>query len=305
MIAALDFDGNELWKRNIVEEFGEFAFMWTFSSSPVLFDGKLFLQVLQRDTPVSGRGFSDRVNESYLLAMDPGTGKTLWRHVRPSEAQQESREAFTTPVPFEHNGQKQLLVIGGDDLTSHDLETGDELFRWGTWNPQRIPHWRHVPSPIAGDGIVLVCAPKRDPIYAIKLGGSGKLSDNDVAWVSDDQRDLWSDVPTPAFYEGDFSILSDVRKKLSRVDPATGKIKWSVSTPGTDKYEASPTVADGKVYVVNFVGDVVVFNAADGAKIHQVSMDEPSENPVRSAVVIAHGQLFVRTNAKLYCIGVK
>ncbi|MCA9197524.1 MAG: PQQ-binding-like beta-propeller repeat protein [Planctomycetales bacterium] len=304
-MVAFDFDGKEVWRRNIVEEFGEFAFMWTFSSSPVMYDGKLFLQVLQRDTPVSGRGFADKPNDSYLLAMNPQTGKTLWRYVRPSEAQQESREAFTTPVPIEYNGKKQLLVIGGDDLTSHDLETGAELFRWGTWNPQRIGHWRHVPSPIAGDGIVLVCAPKRDPIYAIKLGSSGKLDDNAVAWVSDEERDVSSDVPTPAFYDGDFIVLSDVRKKLMRIEPATGQVKWAVETPGREKFEASPTVADGKIYIVNFNGDVVVFDANDGSMVHQVSMSEASENPVRSSIVVSQGQLFIRTNDALYCVGAK
>ncbi|MEZ6118875.1 MAG: PQQ-binding-like beta-propeller repeat protein [Pirellulaceae bacterium] len=304
-MVAFDFDGKEVWRRNIVDEFGEFAFMWTFSSSPVIYDGKLFLQVLQRDTPVSGRGFADKPNDSYLLAMDPQTGKTLWRYVRPSEAQQESREAFTTPVPIEYNGKKQLLVIGGDDLTSHDLETGAELFRWGTWNPQRIGHWRHVPSPIVGDGIVLVCAPKRDPIYAIKLGASGKLDDDAVAWVSDDERDVSSDVPTPAFYDGDFIVLSDVRKKLMRIEPTTGKVKWAVETPGREKFEASPTVADGKIYIVNFNGDVVVFDANDGSLVHQVSMSEASENPVRSSIVVSQGQLFIRTNDALYCVGAK
>ncbi len=201
---------------------------------------------------VDGRGFKDRENESYLLAMDPRTGKELWRHVRPSQAKAESREAFTTPIPFEHDGRKELLVAGGDDITGHDPATGKELWRWGTWNPGRIGHWRLVPSPIAGDGIILACAPKKDPIYAIKAGGEGRLDDDSVAWVSRDTRDLTADVPTPAFYDGDFFVLSDPRKMLLRVDPQTGAVKWSVRTPGTDKYEASPLVADGKIYLINF-----------------------------------------------------
>ena len=83
----------------------------------------------------------------------------------------ESREAFTTPVPFVHNGRRELLVVGGDDLSGHDLETGKELWRWGTWNPTRIRHWRLVPSPVANEDVILACAPKRDPIYAIRTGG--------------------------------------------------------------------------------------------------------------------------------------
>ena len=302
-MVAYDFSGKELWRRNIQKEYGEFAFLWTFSSSPTLYNGTLYLQVLQRDKAVDGHGFTDRKNESYLLALDPATGKTLWRHVRPSQAVAESREAFTTPVPFEFQGRKELLVTGGDDLTGHDPATGKELWRWGTWNPERIGHWRHVPSPVAGDGVILVCAPKRQPIYAIKAGGHGQLNDSAIAWVSREQPVVSSDVPTPAYYDGDFFVLSDVRKALSRVDPKTGEIKWSIQTPGRSKYEASPLAADGKIYLINFIGEAVVVDAKDGKILNVIAMAQPEDDPVRSTIVAANGQLFIRTNTKLYCIG--
>jgi outer membrane protein assembly factor BamB len=302
-LVAYNFAGEEIWKRNIQDDYGTFAFLWTFSSSPLLYDGKLYLQVLQRDVAVSGRGFSDRKNESYLLAMDPKTGKTLWRQVRPSEAQAESRESFTSPVPFLANGRPELLVVGGDDLTGHDPNTGAELWRWGTWNPERIGHWRLVTSPVASENVILVCAPKRDPIYAVKSGGKGQLGGDALAWVSNEQRDLSSDVPTPAFYDGDFFILSDVRKRLSRVEPQTGAVKWSLRTPGDAKYEASPLVGDGKVYLINFVAEVAVVDAHDGKLIEVIKMDEPSDDAVRSSISASHGQLFIRTTRKLFCIG--
>ncbi|MCP4194039.1 MAG: PQQ-binding-like beta-propeller repeat protein [Planctomycetaceae bacterium] len=303
-LVAFDFEGDPLWRRNLQKDYGDFTFLWTFSTSPLLYDGKLYMQVLQRDTAVDGRGFTDRKNDSYLLAVDPANGKTLWRQVRPSEARSESLEAFSTPVPFEHKGRKEVLVIGGDDVTGHDPETGKELWRWGTWNPDRIGHWRLVPSPVAGDGIILACAPKKDPIYAVNAGGEGRLKDDDLAWVSRTNREISSDVPTPAFAEGDFFILSDVRNALSRVDPKSGKVHWSVSLPRGKKYEASPLVADGKVYLINFIGDVIVVDADSGKLISKISMDEPTDDdPVRSSIVAAHGQLFIRTSGKLYCIG--
>jgi outer membrane protein assembly factor BamB len=301
-LVTFDLEGQKLWSRNIQKEEGDFAFQWTFSSSPLLYEGKLYLQVLQRDTPVHGKGFKDRANESYLLAMSPTTGKTLWKHVRPSKAKAESRESFATPMPFTFRGQKQLLIIGGDDLTAHDPSTGNELWRWGTWNPTRIGHWRHVPSPIASDDVILVCAPKRDPIYAIKAGGAGLLNDRAVAWVSTETRELSSDVPTPAYYQNDFFILSDVRKALSRVEPKTGESKWSIELPGQYKYEASPLAADGKIYLMNFAGDVLVINAENGDIISKIPMGSGSDNLTRSTIVAAHGQLFIRTNSELYCI---
>lgn len=246
----------------------------------------------------------DRKNESYILAMNPATGKTLWRQIRPSKARAESREAFTTPIPYSFGGNKQLLVVGGDVLTGHDLETGKELWRWGTWNPRRITHWRHVPSPVAGEGIVLVCAPKNDPIYAIQPKGTGVLADDAIAWDSRDVREVSSDVPTPAFYDGDFFVLSDLRKSLSRVEPRTGKVKWTIPTPGRAKYEASPLAADGKIYLINHAGQVAVINAANGEVLNVITMDKPSgQEVVRASISAAYGRLFIRTTRRLYCVG--
>ena len=59
------------------EKHGQFAFLWTFSTSPLIHNDTLYMQVLQRDTKVSGKGSDD--NRSYLLALDPKTGKQLWK----------------------------------------------------------------------------------------------------------------------------------------------------------------------------------------------------------------------------------
>jgi outer membrane protein assembly factor BamB len=304
-LIAYDHSGKELWSRNITRDYGDFSFQWTFSSSPMLSGGKLYLQVLQRDTAVRGRGGKDGKNASYLLAMDPKTGKTLWRHVRPTEAVAESQEAYSTPIPCEYNGRSEILIMGGDCITGHDPATGKELWRWGTWNPRKISHWRLVPSPVAGGGVALACAPKGDPVYAVKLGLNGKLSDDDLAWTSAGKREISTDVPTPLFYQDDFFVVSDVRKSLSRVEPATGKIKWTVELPGRKKFEASPTGADGKIYMQNFGGEVVVADAETGKILGISEMGKPGDDMIRSSVAVADGNLYIKTNDELFCVGKK
>lgn len=300
-LVAYDLAGGKIWARNIQADYGEFAFQWTFSASPLLHDGRLYVQVLQRNQPVHGHGKDN--GESYILALDPATGKTLWRTVRADQAVAESKESYTTPLPIDYNGRKEIIIFGGDCLTGHNPVTGNELWRWGTWNPEKIGHWRLVPSAVFGDGIILASAPKNSPVYALKAGGKGVLTDAAIAWKSDPRENLTSDVATPLFMDGDFFILKEQRGALSRVEPKSGKIKWSVPLPGSKKYEVSPTGGDGKIYCMNFAGDVVVVDAAQGAILNATPMGEAGDDMIRSSISISQGRLFIRTNGKLYCVG--
>ncbi len=302
-LAAFDFEGNQLWAKNIIKQDGGFGFGWTFSSSPVLHKDRLYMQLLQRNQTVSG----SPGGPSYLLAMDPKTGNELFRQNRPSEAVMESLEAFTTPTPFTHNGREELLIVGGDSLTGHDLTTGEELWRWGTWNPGKEPFWRLVPSPVGGDGVILACAPKKNPVYAVKAGLEGTHTDDSVlAWVSDPKKPVAvsTDVSTPAYLDGRFYILNSDFKTLACVEAKTGKVIYSEQLDSKAKLESSPTIADGKIYMMNHIGDVFVVKAGDEFELlHVAEMGTGGERDNRSTISVSQGNLFIRTNAHLFCVG--
>jgi hypothetical protein len=54
---------------------------------------------------------------------------------------------------------------------------------------------------------------------------------------------------------------------------------------------------------MNFIGDVDVVDASDGNIRNVISMNEPSDDPIRASISAAHGRLFIRTNRKLFCVG--
>ena len=90
---------------------------------------------------------------------------------------------------------------------------------------------------------------------------------------------------------------------LSRVDPKSGSIQWATDLKSRSLFRASPTGADGKIYVQNHAGVVHVIDAKSGSVLHRAELGEPGDDQTRASVAIAHGRLFIRTNSRLFCIG--
>ena len=298
-LVAYDLDGKRLWARNLQASYGDFAFQWTFGASPTLLAGRLVLPVLQRDLMPDGSP-SEKPIESFLLGLDPATGEERYRVVRPSDARVESLESYATAIPCTLEGRGQLLVLGGDVITGHDPATGTELWRWGTWNEgHRERAWRIVPSPVSGAGLVLLCAPKRAPTYALRVGGMGTLGPETVVWKSSGRPNpVTSDVPTPLFLGGRFFVQSE-GGQLSRVEPGSGKVEWTIELPDRSPWEASPLGADGRVWCVSHAGVLAAVDAESGEVVLRASFEDEDGVPLRASLAAAHGALFLRTPTRL------
>jgi outer membrane protein assembly factor BamB len=299
-LAAFDFSGQELWRRNLAKEYGQFAFNWIYGSSPMLYGGKLYVQVVQSNPRPDNysHALDDKPErESFLLCLDPQTGTNLWRHVRPTDAVDEAQEAYTTPIPNAGKQGAEILVAGGDYVTAHSPETGAELWRCGGLNVRKERFWRLVPSPVVADGMIIACGPKRDPVFAIKDGGSGLVTDTHIAWRF---KEFPSDCVTPLFYHQKLFVLDGDRQMITCLEPQTGAKAWQGNLGVREIFRASPTGADGKIYCLSEDGTVVVLDAGNEFKIlATIRMGEP---PVRSSIAVAHGTLFIRTAQNLYCV---
>jgi len=299
-LVAYDFAGKELWRRQLGKDFGHFTINWLYGSSPMLYQGRLYVEVIQSTSP---NGMVDGPDEaagrdSYLLCVDPATGKDLWRQVRPTDAISEAQEAYTTPIPLEGKNGTEILVVGGNYVTAHSAATGEELWRCGGLNLRGEKYWRVVPTPVVADGMIIACGPKRDPLLAIRDGGKGLVTDTALAWQS---KEFPSDCVTPLAYRHQLYVLDGDRQTMTCLDPKTGAKKWQGNLGAREIFRASPTGADGKLYCVGEEGTAVVLEAGQEFKIlATISMGEA---PVRSSIAAAQGQLFIRTARNLYCIG--
>jgi outer membrane protein assembly factor BamB len=298
-LAAFDFAGRELWRRSLGREFGKLAFMFLYGSSPLLYEGRLYVQVIQRNPPAYPHAIDDKPErDSYLLCLQPETGKTLWRQVRVTDAREEAMECYTTPLPCHTPNGVELVVVGADAVTAHDPATGNEVWRFGGLNLQKIVGGRVVPSAATAPGFVFACGPKREMLVALRLGARGTLTDNAIAWQT---TQYVPDVCTPLYYRGRLFVLDGDRQVLTCYDPATGNKHWQGRLPVREIFNSSPTGADGRLYLLSEEGTAVVLSAGDQFEV--LSVIPLGESRCMASVAISDGQLFLRTTENLYCVG--
>jgi outer membrane protein assembly factor BamB len=283
---AFDFKGAELWSRDIQADYGKFGLNWGYASSPLLYEGALYVQVLhgmKTDDP------------SYVMKIDPGTGKTTWKVERPTVAIRESPDSYTTPAVAKTGAKTwELVITGGDAVTGHDPATGKELWRANGLNPENNPFHRIVASPLVVDG--LIYAPSRvKMMLALKPGGRGDVTTSSKVW----EFDRGPDVPTPVS-DGKHVYVVDDRGVLHLLDAKTGAVIYGPQRLISGTYSSSPVLADGKLFISNEDGVTVVVKA--GTEF-AVLAENKLEEYTLSSPAVSDGQLFLRTAGHLYCIG--
>jgi len=290
-VAALTMEGDIVWKFNLQKEYGPFGLNFGYGSSPLLHDGKLFVQVLHGYTTDA---------PSYVMAFDGATGKVLWRVERPTTALSESHDAYTTPTLVANDGKTQIVVSGGDYVTGHDPETGAEIWRAAGLNPRNSRRNRIIVSPVAVDGIVYACS-SRKPLLALRGGGMGDVTASHLAWKW--EQPSGPDVPTPAC-DGKYLYIVDDHGAATCLDAKTGATIYGPERTAKGIVSASPVIADGKIYITN--EDVVTTVLAAGSEFKILATNTlPSEGKTLSSLAVSEDRIYLRTPAHLYCIGKK
>ena len=285
VLTAFDFEGRQLWMRDIQASYGAFGLNWGYASSPLLVDDGIYVQV------VHGMRTDD---PSYLLRIDQQSGETVWRVERPSDARRESPDSYTTPALLSYEATRELIITGGDVVTGHSLDTGKELWRADGLNPNDNGAYRIIASPVVHGGMIY--APTRvRPLLALRAGGRGDITTSHLAW----KTDYGPDVPTPVTDGTYFYVVND-QGIVWVFDAQTGEEIYGRQRlrPGT--YSASPILADGKIYITNEAGLTSVFRAGPQ---FELLAENDLEDYVLSSIAVSQGQLFLRTTTYLYAIG--
>lgn len=300
-LVGFDYEGNQLWSRNIEAEYGNLALQFGYSSSPLLYGGRLYVIAIRRNKPYRPPEAAEPL-DSYIMALDPATGKTLWKQQRPTNAFDEGMETYSTPVPFVRDGRTEILNTGGDFVTAHDPDTGKELWRFEYWT-RKVRDSRIIPSLVTGDGLIFGTRHKHGGVFALKPPGGDDSSEARLVWEFDGPA---PDCTTPLYYQDRLYVLDGIRngKVLTCLDPKTARPFWQGKLGGRGPWRASLTGADDKLYCINETGEIVVL-AASGDEFKILFETKIDETPIQSSISVADGHLFIRTAKNLYCIGKK
>lgn len=241
-LAALDFEGNIIWKTNLQKRFGKITMDWDLGTSPVLAGGNVVVAVMHE-------------GHSYLVALEQKTGNVAWKVARNFDCARESAQSYTTPQLITEGDQATLMVWGADHLTGHDAGTGEMTWVCGEFNPEKKALWRVIASPAVSQGIALVPYGRGRFLAGIKLGGSGDITKEARLW---EKKGIGTDVATPVAI-GDVAYITSFDGKIWCVNIQTGEEIWESKLPrGNGMVYSSPVLVGNKLYICREEGDVYV-----------------------------------------------
>jgi outer membrane protein assembly factor BamB len=286
--AAFDFAGQEIWKFNAQERYGNFRIQHGMHTTPLLHGDRLYLALLH-------------TGGMWIVALDKASGKEVWKVERPTDGRGEGRQSYASPCLW-HNGKDEYLVVHGCDYTTaHRLTDGSEIWRLGDLNPKSRYNasLRFVASPVAASDLIIVPTAKSGPVVAVKPQANGMIG---IGSPFEQWRKPHNtpDVPSPLIHDG-LVYLCGENGDLTCLDAKTGKEYYNKVRLHRARYRASPVFADGKIYCTARDGTVSVVKA--GPEFQLLATNQLPDQ-IAASPAISGGRIYFRGFEALYAIGV-
>jgi len=284
-LAAYDFEGQQLWKRNLQDDYGAYTSWYGHANSPVIV-GDLVISVCMQDSLADMR---TSPIESYVVAHELRSGDVRWKVTRKTKAEAEQCDSYTTPLICTLGGVKQLLVMGGNQLDAYDPASGRQL-----WLLPGLVGGRTVTSPTIGHDLIFATRGLRGPVVAVKPKAAEELTFRDIAWTYNEGTPdscsplVWNDLL--------FTITDDGIARCFHA--ATGNLKWKERLKG--QYKASPIAAEGRVFFLSTDGLCSVVSASP--RFDKLVENKLDDETIASPAITG-GHLLIRGTKSLYCIG--
>jgi outer membrane protein assembly factor BamB len=270
VLAALDFDGRIVWRKEITP----FAFDVAIGTSPILYQN-LVLVLCDQTNP----------RRSRLAAFDKKTGELKWEAKRP-----EANFSHSTPVIVSVNGKAQMLVAAHHALQGIDPATGTLI--WWCKNKG------DVPTPAYGSGLAYAVDGRGGPGIAVDPTGTGDATKTHIRWTA-------GKVP-----DGAFSSPIIVNGLLYQLLPGgvlkcwqmmSGELAYTERLAGASDRPSPVATPDGRIY---FAGAGKTFVIQAGPRFSVLAVNDLGDGGEASPAV-AGGRFFLKGHHSLFCVGTK
>ncbi|HEX5719374.1 MAG TPA: PQQ-binding-like beta-propeller repeat protein [Thermoanaerobaculia bacterium] len=300
-----EIDEDVLWKVDMIAELDVFPHNLA-AGNPLIVDDVLYT--------VTGNG----VDEGHInvpvpqapsfIALDKNTGKLLWESDLPREKILHGQ--WSNPAYGVIKGKPQVIFPGGDGwLYSFEPKTGKLIWKFDC-NPKDSVYKiggaatrnNIIGTPVVFDDKVYVGVGE-DPehgegighLWVVDASMEGDVTGKAVVWHRGGE-DFHRTISTVAIADG-IVYAADLSGHLHALDAKTGEHFWM-----HDVFAAvwgSPFVADGKVYLGDEDGDVVVMRAGKKKELlHEVNLG----SSVYTTPVAKDGVLYINSRSTLFAI---
>jgi outer membrane protein assembly factor BamB len=262
------------WQRKFDSEFKVTQPFYGNSLSPILVDGMLIVAV--------GGG-----NNGAVLAVDPATGKDVWR--LPGDG-----PAYGSPIAVDIEGTKQIVTLTQRRLIGVEAATGKLL--WET--PFQVDVDNTSITPVWHQGLLILGGNQR-PLRAYRV-----TREEDGFAVAE----AWSNAGVSLAYSspvvaGDSVVAFATQKKgqMVVVDPATGTVTWEAEGRQGDH---SYLVASGSTVLSFLVGGELEVATIASGKADTVARYEVASSELWSHPVVLDRHLLVkdRSHVRVWAI---
>jgi outer membrane protein assembly factor BamB len=295
-------DADVIWSFDMMEEVGSYPHNLS-NSSPVIWGGLLYVSTSNGQDESHVNIPSPRAPS--IIAIDKTSGKLVWEDN--SVEDRILHGQWSTPSVGRIGGVLQVVSAQGDGwVRGYEAESGKKLWEFDT-NPKESvwPRTRNelIATPVIVGDVVYI-GNGQDPehgegvghFYAIDATKRGVITESGRLWHFDKIR---RSISTAAVGDG-LVYIADFSGYLHCLDAKTGQLYWTHDVLAA--VWGSPFLVDGKVYLGDEDGDVVVL--AHGKEM-KVLAELNMGSAVYGTIVPAHGTIFLNNRSQLFAIAQK
>ena len=294
-------DADAIWSFDMMDQVGSYPHNLS-NSSPVSFGKLIFVSTSNGQDESHVHIPSPKAPA--IIAVDKVTGELAWEDN--SVGDKILHGQWSTPSVGKIGGVDQVVSAQGDGwVRGYEVLTGKKLWEFDT-NPKDSvwPKTRNevIATPVIYDDKVYI-ANGQDPehgegvghMYAIDATKRGDITKTGLVWHYDKIR---RSISTPSIADG-LVYIPDFSGFLHCLDAKTGQVYWT-----HDVFAAvwgSTMVVDGRVYLGDEDGDIVVLQAG---KTKKVLAEMNMGSAVYATPIPAHGRFLLNNRNQLFSLSI-